>query len=576
MPRESRTGRLRIGDEWNAISLLARTQSNPLKAVAELVENALDAKARTVEIVRSRRGGRVTLTVIDDGEGVRLDPEGRPDFRYVATHVCDSMKRHLQERQGVHGEFGIGLLGFWSVGEELRLASRGSDGAAWEMVMKRGDPRYRVHPLRGKLTFAGAEVGIGPLIESTRMILTGEKLDRYLASELRDRIRQRGATVRIHDRVARKAFTVRPREFEGEPVDVVRHLPVPAHGEAAAELYYRVPPDGASIGIYLCRDGTRVLPDVRLLGGLDREPWTLNRLEGVIDCPALSVAPATREGIVPDTASAALIEALGRVEPVLVGFIRKREEATAEKASEQIQKEVHRALVAALRQIPEGDYHLFDVGEDRAASAGGDGRASAVAAELPDLHAGPLASARLSPARIRLGPNEQRGVTTRALDAEGRGILGGLDFAWEFVGSCALIEPEEHRAVLTGLREGEGTVRVIVRQGDVEARAEGPVIVTVAEPATGTGTGDGRGIPSYRLVSAPGEPWRSRYASTGAIEINSAHHDYLAARTKMRALRRYIGKLYAKEVILLNFPTHTAPPALDRMVELLTRMEERL
>ena len=30
-------GKLRIGDEWNAISIIAMTQTNPLKAAAELV-----------------------------------------------------------------------------------------------------------------------------------------------------------------------------------------------------------------------------------------------------------------------------------------------------------------------------------------------------------------------------------------------------------------------------------------------------------------------------------------------------------------------------------------------------------
>jgi len=29
-------GRLRIGDDWNAITIIALSQSNPLKAIAEL------------------------------------------------------------------------------------------------------------------------------------------------------------------------------------------------------------------------------------------------------------------------------------------------------------------------------------------------------------------------------------------------------------------------------------------------------------------------------------------------------------------------------------------------------------
>ena len=38
-------GKLRIGDNWNAITIIALSQSNPLKAIAEFVENSIDAKA---------------------------------------------------------------------------------------------------------------------------------------------------------------------------------------------------------------------------------------------------------------------------------------------------------------------------------------------------------------------------------------------------------------------------------------------------------------------------------------------------------------------------------------------------
>jgi hypothetical protein len=34
------SGKLRIGDDWNAIRIIALSQSNPLKAIAEFVENS--------------------------------------------------------------------------------------------------------------------------------------------------------------------------------------------------------------------------------------------------------------------------------------------------------------------------------------------------------------------------------------------------------------------------------------------------------------------------------------------------------------------------------------------------------
>src|SRR5881397_1640492 len=115
-------GKLKIGDDWNAITIIALSQSNPLKAIAELVENSIDAKARTVTITRGREHGHHFLAVRDDGEGVPRDEDGRPDFRYVATHICDSIKRRLKAEglgDGVQGEFGIGLLSFWTVGDTL-------------------------------------------------------------------------------------------------------------------------------------------------------------------------------------------------------------------------------------------------------------------------------------------------------------------------------------------------------------------------------------------------------------------------------------------------------------------------
>src|SRR4029079_17681797 len=82
--------------------------------------------------------------------GVPRDSEGRPDFRYVATHICDSVKRRLKAdgTAGLQGKFGIGLLSFWTVGEQLVMTSAGADRRAYQMVIRKGDPGYSVSPKR--------------------------------------------------------------------------------------------------------------------------------------------------------------------------------------------------------------------------------------------------------------------------------------------------------------------------------------------------------------------------------------------------------------------------------------------
>ena len=128
--KDKPSGKLRIGDDWNAINIIALSQSNPLKAVAEFVENSIDANARLVTITRRREKGETYLRIRDDGDGIPPDEEGKPNFRYVATHICDSIKRQLKAdgARGIQGEFGIGLLSFWTVGENLTMTTAGTDG----------------------------------------------------------------------------------------------------------------------------------------------------------------------------------------------------------------------------------------------------------------------------------------------------------------------------------------------------------------------------------------------------------------------------------------------------------------
>src|SRR5205823_2204927 len=82
----------------------------------------------------------------------------------------------------------IGLLSFWTVGETLTMSSTGADNRAYQMVMSKGEPRYTVGPRRALFSERGTELKVSPLLEGIRS-LSGEKIQWYLASELRDRVR---------------------------------------------------------------------------------------------------------------------------------------------------------------------------------------------------------------------------------------------------------------------------------------------------------------------------------------------------------------------------------------------------
>jgi len=341
-PSNETSGKLRIGDHWNAISIIALSQSNPLKAVAEFVENSIDAHAQTVTIIRGKEKGQPYLRILDDGNGVPTDEHGVPDFKYVATHICDSIKREMKAHgeQGLQGEFGIGLLSFWTVGEELSMVSTGKDGKSYEMRMSKGDPSYHFAPRRTLVADRGTQLTIKPLLPGIRHF-SGEKLQWYLASELRDRIRNSGVEIRIIDRQARAEYLVEPQAFSGRQLP---HLPQPTtrHGDIYVELYLGEPNSENHVGLY--RSGTRVIERLTDIEGMAKPPWSSGYLQGVVDAPFLHLTPGTRLGVIQDEAYVDFLDALAPLEAALDEIIAEQKQAEQDEVNRDTLRSIQRAF----------------------------------------------------------------------------------------------------------------------------------------------------------------------------------------------------------------------------------------
>ena len=608
-------GKLRIGDMWNAITIIALSQNNPLKAIAEFVENSIDARAKNITIVRGKERGEQYLRITDDGEGIPCNEEGEPDFKYVATHICDSVKRRMkaQGAEGIQGEFGIGLLSFWTVGEELFLTSAGRNERTYQMHMKKGEQGYEVQPRRTLFSVRETELLIKPLLPGIRQ-LTGEKIQWYLASELRDRIRSSGVSVKVLDRTARKEYAVEPRTYSGTllPLEPL----VTELGEIYLELYLTThdPENCISLG----RMGTRVLPDVTRLANFQREPWNVRCLEGVVDVPFLRLTPGTRDGVIQDGAYERLVGALREVEPELNERIQQMRDAEDEKASKQVLQSVQRALREALLALPREEYDWFDVhkrargvakpgqppGEDAggkpgvagAAATGSDPSASSAlvqeegtgsgAEPAPQQkeffeYEGSLHSVTISPASCAIRVGESRTLRAVTRDKSRRFVERDLRLKWELIdGSGTLSSTDSEIVTFTAPEEcGLVRVRVSARQFDIECAGEALITVTdslLPEAKTGESS-PARGLPGYTFEHAPNQLWRSRYDETGnLIVVNSGHRDFIFASGQKARRLRYICRLFTKELVMKNFPGSPVDQSLERMVELSLYTEDHL
>jgi hypothetical protein len=581
---------LRIGDDWNAITIIALSQTNPLKAIAEFVENSIDAGARHITVARGRERKEHYLTVTDDGQGIPRDAQGLPDFRFVATHICDSMKRRLKAQgvAGIQGEFGIGLLSFWTVGEALMLASAGADGHTYQMHLKKGDPGYSVTARRSLFARQGTELRVAPMLPGVRH-LSGEKIQWYLASELRERIRQSGVAIRVIDRQARKEFKVEPRDFSGR---LLHGLPILAtrSGEVYVELYLTDQSADNHVGLY--RNGTRVLESVTELDAMRRPLWSSDWLQGIVDVPFLNVTPATRLGLIQDHVFADFIAALPPLESALREIIGEQQRAEEERASRQILRAIQNAFREALLKLPPEEYDWFEVPDRHSSKRSSyDGAKGDLKAGM-NLHersprqkrffefAGPLYSVRIAPASSVVAVGQQRSYRAVARDRNRQLIESELTFAWNISeGSGSLDRSDSEIVSFTAPTEpGLTRLNVAVSQGLVSCEAE--ALITITDSLLPSFKQSGRmqqGLPGYTYHNAPGELWRSRYdAEQNVVVINKGHRDFVYA-SRSKALKvRYLTRLFAKELVQKNFPGLPGEQLLERMIELSLYTEENL
>ena len=597
--RNKDSGRLKIGDAWNAITIIALSQENPLKAIAEFVENSIDARASRVTITRGREHGDHFLMVADDGEGVPRTPGGIPDFHFVGTHICDSIKRRLKldGDRAIQGEFGIGLLSFWTVGEELAMSSAGADETIYEMRMRKGDPSYSIVKRRTLIPEPGTRLKIKPLLPGIRQ-LSGEKIQWYLASELRERIRQSGVHIKVIDRQARKEYSVKPRDFTGQ---LLHSLPEAksVHGDIYTELYLNESGAENEVGLY--RSGTRILSSLTQLDTFQCPPWNEGFLQGIVDAPFLSLTPSTRTGIIQDELFESFVQSMAPVAKKLAEIIEEQKYAEEERTSRETLRAIQRAFREAMLALPAEEYDWFDINiRQRVARTGGSAKAGEQQVESVDAvpvtelndepanrqrqffeYAGPLHSVRISPSTCALAVGNSRKLRALARDRNGNTIEDNLAIAWRILEGAGDLDETGSEFVTYHAPDEPGLARIGVTATQNETVCEAEALITVTDsllPDMKERTGPRHGLPGYTFEHAPGQLWRSRYdADQNLIVVNNGHRDFIFASKKSKALKlRYITRLFAKEMINKNFPGLPREQLLERLIELSLYTEEYL
>ena len=372
--------------------------------------------------------------------------------------------------------------------------------------------------------------------------------------------------------------------------------------------------------VSLFRSGTRVLSSLAEIDALNIEPWNGGYLQGMIDAPFLQLTPGTRTGVIHDESFDSFTRALAPVGERLKDIIAREKEAEEEQASRNILKSVQKAFKEAFLTLPPEDYDWFDLhtgkrrtgpvrpeGSDPAgagddstdpsmpADSGSDPKVpgTQVAAETPEApepldgereffnYPGPLFGAVIVPSSVVMKVNSERGFRCIPRDKSRRTLEEGVEIRWSIDdGEGQLSSDQGEITSLTAPAEpGLTVLRATVTQGDTVVAAKAMVTVSeeLIEREPGAGEKAGKGLPGYTYLRAPGELWRSRYdEKNNLVVVNNGHRDYLYAAQKHARKLKYICRLFAKELVLANFPGFDSRELLERVIELSLYAEENL
>jgi hypothetical protein len=588
---------VRAHDPFELIRWLALSQPDPRKALAELVQNSLDAGAHRIRVTRIRIKGVPCLRIFDDGEGVIPEMERAEALRYIATHIGHSRKRSLSPEERLtlmtQGQYGIGLLGFWSLGEMLEMRTSVPGQRSHRLVLHRDRPDFLIEPLRGRLPLdeRWTEVVVVGLHKGAMQALVCRRAADYLGSELRGQLLARDVELIIEDRMSRgraqKLIQVRPPRFLGERLEGIGPVEVPGHSPIRFEIYLAGDERAAGAaggqhhGLSVYSSGTLVAEDFHALAalGLDRSPWNDPRLSGIVDFAAFRVAPGSRRGVVVDDAAEAFAQALTVIEPVIQGVLDRLEQRQAEELDRTLVRDLQRAFRDFYRQqpryamLPVKDSKDQGAGPDTAGASnperGGKGPGTpgttgadesvseaAMATGLPApeqvppaqtaylLPPGPLVSVRISPALVRVECGAERRVRAHALDASNRVIEDPVTYVWRLAGPVGALAPAagiESAGEVTAIVEGEAD-REIVAAGRVESwdkvQTGNPVVVkAVSEPADGTLTAVARSgeleATAEAAVEVLDELISSSRSNEGIPQPEFVHQPGVAWRSRM-------------------------------------------
>lgn len=587
---EEKTVRFSTRDDWDLIKHIGQMLStNPLRSIKELVDNSIDAFARDpsyspkmgkiVKVEIDKNGTHAHIKVTDNALGWEPDSAGTPNFEFSVQHIGDSIKKYLKEYQKAReegvaiGQYALGLLSFWALGDRLTVFSRcllpdGKIGICSKMVWLRYVENAviidDVKPPNELAKSSGCVMIIDQLEKARMSLVTGNQLKKYLSRACRSRLMKTGVTVEVYYKG--KKYIVKPKKYEGTPFPIKQYHTKGGFGSIELEIYLFPPgvesPDEYKVPIFA--KGAKVHDDITQIEEMDVYPWNAKKVYGQIDYPYGTISPS-RNAFVNDAFLEAFILAMKEITEKLSRQIEEIEARKRRRYRKKFYKAFQKIWQEILNGLPE---------EWRRKKEGGRIR-KPEKPEKPKVKPGPMYRLEISPENALVQRKTIQSFMAKTYDINGNLVRDpDIIYYWEIEPSnLGQLKKDMYRTCIlqAGKQEGIATLTVKAFQYVGESEKEKTIHKTastniwiVAEISKKPYRPPPGDKPPLLDEIPLAEEIHSKYLpKTNVVQVNNEHKDYKKAEKKgPEALYKYINYCYCKEI------------AVDRWKDLVTDPHE--
>ena len=586
---EERKVRFSTPDNWTLIEHIGRMQStNPLRSIKELVDNAIDAFARDAtysptegKIVRveiGKNGSSDQIKVVDNALGWECNiASGNPDFEYSVEHIGVSIKKILDEYRKARdegtaiGQYALGLLSFWALGNRLTVFSRcclpnrivgNCSKMVWLRYNREATITDNVESPPELAKSSGCIVIIDELEKARMGLVTGTGLQKYLARACRSRLMKTGVNLEVHDRG--KKFAVKPMKYEGTHFPVDKYHTKGGFGSIELEIYLFPPtvePDEYKVPIFA--RGAKVYDDITQIEELDIYPWNSKKVYGQVDYPWGNIAPS-RNAFENDGFFGAFIIAMKEVTERLSKQIEEIETRRRKWRREKFYETFQKTWQEILSKLPE-EWQRKKEGQIKKPEK---------EEEKKKVEPGPMYRLEISPQDTRVQCRSVQPFTAKAFDMNENPVTDpDMIYYWKVEpSSVGLLTRDQYRTCIFQAGKKEGTIATITaiafqyleesgKEKTVAKTASTNIWIVSQLPKKPPLPPRGDKPPIYDEYPLGNEIHSKFVSSMNMVQINNQHKDFKAAAERGdEALYRYINYCYCKEMAVDRWKDLTSDP----------------